>query len=304
MSIHESRRSAIFSISLTELILILVFLMLLLLLAERQYHTKEVAQLGGNAEASKALERLENFVRQEDAFANVRPGELPTPPESDQFAEAEDDDVKAHEQFINAALQEGAQAMKRHDQLTEINPGEELEELLREHAEMRRLAKDKDLKEAFDECLAQATEEDRCEGKLADKKRQLAFFQAKAGKGGVDWPPCWPRTKPNGDVAAEFIFDVVVREENFDVFASWPGHRAKEVQFIPGASSFAGCGISTKQLKQRAQKILNWSIENNCRHTIRLYRFEPFIEFTDQREVVERYFYHYLDLNNAGPDCV
>ena len=140
--------------------------------------------------------------------------------------------------------------------------------------------------------------------KEADDSRlmvQSVRAASEAGGQGMDLPPCWPRADVgSGRVRAEYIFDITIAEDGFEVEPGWPESRTMEVANLQ-ADALLGRVGTPSEFRDRFAEIRLWSDLNHCRLSVRI-RDETTSKaaFKGRLLAAEEVFYKYLIRDESG----
>lgn len=272
----DSGRSQVFSITLTELVLLLFFLLLFTAVWQISRIKTAAAR-----DASK-LTGLEAMVTA--SLGSGDPDSLRAIVESaaenaaaEQKAEELGEQIEAMESLIaQAAGQES----------------EEFVKLIRTAAQVERGQHERDeLRESVDSLhgVAQTLEE-----RNANLAGQVKHYQRQVQNRGLGFPPCWA----DAEGKPEYIFNVHLKEGALVTTPAWPPHRAGAVEAVTGASALAHTDLSPAEFARRALPVRRWSQSEDpeCRHFVRITDDATMskIAFKSHLLLVEDFFYKYL----------
>jgi hypothetical protein len=109
-------------------------------------------------------------------------------------------------------------------------------------------------------------------------------------RNGFDYPPCFL----DKDDKAEYLFRVIIYENEIKFLPIWPQYRLPKIQEIPEVLSLANKSLNRNQIKNYGVPILAWSNANTCRHYVKI---EDKAATKDgyklSRQTVEGFFYKY-----------
>ena len=123
---------------------------------------------------------------------------------------------------------------------------------------------------------------------------QLGFVSKQCGPEGHGPPPCWI----GDDKKIEYIYTVVLMEDELEVERAWPSHREDDVGRIQGARELVGKTFTAAEFQQRASPVKMWADSQNpkCVHFVRVRdRAVTKDAYKRQLGIVENYFYKYLE---------
>jgi hypothetical protein len=139
----------------------------------------------------------------------------------------------------------------------DITDPQEFRELAEDAVELRQEAGEKPT-------LRQLQRENK---RLAENNQQLAQQVRKLGGSGEPLQ-CWYNPETN---KSEYIFDVALRDQGFVVRDNALPHRADDQAQLPLSGVNFGKPITPAQFSSQLRPLFRWSLENECRFTVRAY---------------------------------
>ncbi len=260
------RDATLWSVSLTDFVMTLLFLLLLLCLAA----LVDVREERDDAVATAA--------RCEADAATCREVREKLAPASDkEFRRLL---LVAAEDAMRIGELEKAKAAADEESHREALRAQELEQKLKE-------AKGADLAT----CLGDLA---KAHADVENVRGQAENCFSRMAKAGFGIPPCWATR--GGKI--EYLYTVTISDTGLLVIPSWPEHRQKDVDAIPGATSLPGEHLTLAEFDRRAAPILRWSEDHDpeCRHYVWI-RDAATTKLAFKRQLlgVEAYFYKYLE---------
>ncbi len=135
---------------------------------------------------------------------------------------------------------------------------------------------------------------EQCNQKQADAEKQVAYWMEKAkavaGRGGLDYPPCWPATggKP------EYIFEIVILDGGLEVRDIAPEDRRKDLDRFGLDPALYGTRQSAAVFEARTRSVAEHGKLGNCRHFVRIIdRATTKEAYKAQLQAIERHFYKF-----------
>lgn len=135
---------------------------------------------------------------------------------------------------------------------------------------------------------------EQCRQKQADAEKQVAHWmeraRAYAGRGGLDYPPCWP------DEAGKpiYLFEIVIHDGGLSVRDIAPEERRKEMEGFALGAELSGALQSAAVFESRTRVIAEHGRQANCRHFVRVIdRTTTKDAYKTQLRAIERHFYKF-----------
>ena len=282
----QDRGQLLFSVSLTEVVLLLVFLFLLLLVPQL---------VNERARADEQREALIDLQEQLHGYDQIL-----------QTLTQEFDDSEEFIRLVREAASQEGEIHRLEKQLSEreaaerVPPsGEELRK--RQQEELRQLQEQALI--TLSELSGKIEEADlssRDSGTRVTRLRALlANCERRIGRGGRDYPPCWIVSEDGPDFGREeYLLNITISDQGIGVEPGWPVHRETEAIAIPGVSAIVGQSFSEVPFRAHAKPVLDWSNAQNCRHYVRIFdQAETKPAFKSQLLAVEDSFYKWLSRN-------
>lgn len=257
------RQDHVFSVTLTELIVILLFLFLLV--TAWKMRKLETAMASANDVA--AVAQAEN-----QSLRDAAAGRKKLPPEFFKLVRA----AAARGQTVEQVLDERETLEVEADACAEAK-----ERLSNENEQLR-----SDLESSDPGALGDENRE--LERELGDLQGQYANLKRRIGKGGFDLPPCWA----DSEGRIQFLYSVVIHEDGIGVEPAWPAERADDAEALPNVAGAISDRASIGSFLSQTRAIFDWSAARECRHYVHIYdEAVSKSAYKEQRLAVESHFY-------------
>lgn len=292
---QSEHKSSVLDTSLTELAFIFFFILLLVAvwkINEQEQKKDELAQQILNEQA-----RAENYEVISQLVEQIK-AQTGTDSVDELFSElvkatTENSSMKSELEALKTQLEDQSAKLESYEQnLSEVLASEDKEviaETLKTYAELKHKLdsvseQGGDAAEALDNMLIQLND-------LKGQNNNLRQQVVRLGNG-LDHPPCWADSDTG---AIEYVFDVVINEDNTVLYAGWPDNRAQQALSDPKISTVPGVYSSKEELWLKTRALFNESVKNKCRHFVRIYDHASTKDaFKNKLLAVENHFYKSL----------